>query len=117
MNEKQILELFLPEVCLDFFDVIDAKKTERSINITLEEKNIPPLYPEIKGRKVVSKGFTDIYVDDFPIRGRKVNLLFRRRYWQAEGRKELLKRDIDLCTQGTQLEKEFADFLKELNRF
>ena len=117
MNEKQILELFLPAGCLEWFDVVNAKKTEKSINITLKEKNIPPLYPEIKGKKVTSKGFTDIYIDDFPIRGRKVNLLFRRRYWQVEGSKELLKRDIQLCAEGTKLEKEFADFLKELNRF
>lgn len=102
---------------MEWFDVVYAEKTEKNINITLEEKNIPPLYPEIKGRKVISKGFTDIYVDDFPIRGRKANLLFRRRYWQAEGLKGLLKRDIKLCAEKTQLEKEFADFLKELDRF
>ena len=117
MNEKQILGLFLPEGCLKWFDVVSAEKKKESMNITLEEKNIPPLYPEIEGRKVVSKGFTDIYIDDFPIRGRKANLLFRRRYWQVDGLKELLKRDITLCAEGTKLEKEFADFLKELDRF
>lgn len=117
MDEKQILEFFLPRGCLEWFDVTDAKNTGKGIIITLEEKNIPPLYPEIKGRKILSKGFTDIYVDDFPVRGRKASLLFRRRYWQVEGLDKLLKRDIDLCAEGTQLEKEFADFLKELNRF
>jgi len=116
MNEKQILELFLPDSCLEWFDVVDARKTDKGVTITLEEKNIPPLYPEIKGKKVISKGFTDIYVDDFPIRGRKASLLFRRRYWWVEGEDELLKRNIRLCAEGTKLEKEFADFLKDLNR-
>jgi len=40
-------------------------------------------------------------------------LTFRRRYWQVDGRKGYLKRDIKLCFPGTQLEKEFARFLKE----
>lgn len=116
MNEKQMLELFLPDGCLKWFDVIDAKKTEDSIDIILEEKNIPPPSPEIKERRIVSKGFTDIHIDDFPIRGRKVNLLFRRRYWQVTGMKKLLKRKINFCAEGTKLEKEFADFLKEVDR-
>jgi len=40
-------------------------------------------------------------------------LTFRRRYWKIERQKEYLKRDIQLSFLGTQLEKEFADFLKE----
>ena len=115
MNKKELelLSFFLPEGTLEWFDVVGGTKTKTQITVILEEKNIPPITEEIKGKKIKSKGFKNISVNDFPIRGRKVTLIFRRRYWQVEGESELLKRDILLCASGTQLEKEFADFLKE----
>lgn len=87
-----------------------GKKNDKIVSITFEEKNIPPVSDPDK--KIISKGFTDITITDFPIRGRKTLLTFRRRYWQIEGQKALLKRDIKIRFPGTQLEKEFADFLK-----
>ena len=113
MKSKNILELMLPEGTLEWFDVVEGEKDEEQIHIVLEEKNIPPLAEEDKNKKVIGKGFTDITITDFPIRGRRTLLTFRRRYWQIEGRREYLKRDIRLCFKGTQLEKEFALFLKE----
>ena|SRR3989339_1168860 len=109
----QLLSFMLPEGIFEWFDVTESSKTAETLTITLTEKNIPPLPLADIGKHVESKGFKDITVSDFPIRGRQVFLTFRRRYWQVEGRKELLKRDIVLCAPGTQLEKEFADFLKE----
>ena len=107
------LEVFLPEGVLKWFDVVDWDKQEDNIRIVLEEKNTPPLKEQDKNKKVVSKGFTDITITDFPIRGRRALLTFKRRRWQVEGEKKLLKRNIKLAFEGTQLEKEFADFLKE----
>ena len=111
MNDKA-LGLFLPKGTLEWFDIKNCSK-EKDIKIILEEKNIPPIKEELKNKKIVSKGFYDITITDFPIRGRRALFTFRRRRWQIEGRKELLKRDIKLNFPGTQLEKEFADFLKE----
>ena len=113
MKSKNILELILPEKTLEWFDVVDGTRNDNQIKIILEEKNIPPLTEENKNKKITPKGFTDITITDFPIRGRRTLLTFRRRYWRMEGQKEYLKRDIKLCFSGTQLEKEFADFLKE----
>lgn len=107
------LAVFLPEGVLEWFDVVDSTKNDHEIHITLEEKNLPPDLPENKDKKITSKGFFDITITDFPLRGRRTLLTFRRRRWQIEGQKELLKRDIKLTSPGTQLEKEFADFLKE----
>lgn len=90
---------------------MSGKKDDKIVSIVFEEKNIPPISDP--NAKVISKGFTDITITDFPIRGRKSLLTFRRRYWQIEGQKKLLKRNIKLSFPGTQLEKEFADFLKE----
>jgi hypothetical protein len=110
-TEQAILQLIFPENIFEWFDVISGKKDNKIVSIIFEEKNIPPFSDPDK--KIISKGFTDITITDFPIRGRKSLLTFRRRYWQIEGQKELLKRDIKIRFPGTQLEKEFADFLKE----
>jgi hypothetical protein len=109
--ELLYLSFFLPEDALQYFTVVDGEKTDEKMHLTLEEKNDPPLLPKHEGQQVLSKGFQDITITDFPARGRKVTLTFRRRRWQVND--ELLKRDIRLTAPGTLLEKEFADFLKE----
>lgn len=111
--ERSILKLILPKGILEWFDIAGGDMNENVLRIILEEKNIPPIAEELKDKKIISKGFKEITITDFPIRGRRTLLTFRRRYWQIEGQKELLKRDINLNFPGTQLEKEFADFLKE----
>lgn len=111
--DSSILEIFIPEGTLDWFNLIKAEKDEDNIKIVLEEKNLPPVPDKFKNKRIISKGFYDITITDFPIRGRRALLTFRRRRWQIEGEKELLKRDIKFNFPGTQLEKEFANFLKE----
>ena len=108
-----VLDVFLPDGTSQYFDVSKWSKDDDNIYITLEEKNIPPSDPKYADKKMISKGFTNITITDFPIRGHRALLTFRRRYWQVEGQKELLKRDIPLCFPGTQLETAFANFLKE----
>lgn len=111
-----LLEVFLPEGILEWFEVKKIQKG-KVIQITFEEKNIVPKIPEEhRGKKIISKGFKSITVDDFPIRGRKAELTFLRRAWQIEGTSVLLKRDFKICAPGTKLEKEFGDFLKDFHR-
>lgn len=112
-TEKTVLELFFPEGIFEWFNVKSWDRGENDICIIFEEKNIPPVTEKNKNKKIISKGFKDITITDFPVRGRRSLLTFKRRIWQIEGEKEYLKRDIKLCFPGTQLEKEFADFLKE----
>ena len=114
---KELVEIMLPEGILNSFEIKGLTKTPHNYKITLEEKNISPKLPsEYSRRKVVSKGFKDITINDFPLRGRSVTLLIRRRVWKIEGVKKLFKNDLSLRQQGTKLEKEFAAFLKEINR-
>ena len=108
--EHIVLGLFLPHGVLEWFDVVDGSMDGDNLRIVLEEKNNPPFTKP--GTPVISKGFKDITITDFPIRGRRALLTFRRRYWQLAGHTELLKRDIPLTFPGTQLETEFAHFLK-----
>jgi hypothetical protein len=110
--EQSILKLIFPEGTFEWFDIVDGRTDRDNVYITFQEKNIPPLAEKHGNRKIIAKKFHDITVTDFPIRGKRTLLTFRRRYWQIEGQKEYLKRDIKLCFPGTQLEKEFARFLK-----
>lgn len=108
--QQKVLELIFPKGVFEWFDLIDGTIHGEDIEITLEEKDNPPIN---ENQKIIARKFHDITITDFPIRGRRTLLTFRRRYWKIEGQKEYLKRDIPLVFPGTQLEKEFADFLKE----
>ena len=111
--KKEILELIFPKGTFEWFEITDGKTDEKNTYITLTEKDLPPLTDENKDKKVIAKKLNDITVTDFPLRGKRALLTFRRRYWKLEGQKEYLKRDIKLMFPGTQLEQEFAAFLKE----
>lgn len=112
-EEEKVLELIFPKGVFEWFDVVSSNMNDNDFHVALEEKNIPPLEERGRNKKVAAKGFKEITITDFPIRGRRTLITFKRRYWQIEGEKEYLKRDIKLCFPGTQLEKEFANFLKE----
>jgi hypothetical protein len=110
----QALHIVFPKEIFTWFDIVKVARDDKMVHIVFEEKNNPPPYDTSK--KIISKGFTDITITDFPIRGRKTFLTFRRRYWKVKGQKEFLKRDIKIAFPGTQLEEEFALFLKEKGR-
>lgn len=109
---QQLVGWMLPSGTIEWFDITDTQGTQTELSVVLTEKNNPPLTPELQNRRVESKGFKDIIITDFPVRGRRLTLTFRRRYWQVEGMSPYLKRDISLCAPGTSLSVEFADFLK-----
>lgn len=107
--EQSLLQLVFPAEIFEWFDPLQGTKDADTVQIVFQEKNIPPVQTS---KRILSKGFTDITITDFPIRGRTTLLTFRRRYWQIEGEPGVIKRDIKLTFPGTMLEKEFADFLK-----
>ncbi|MDP3645682.1 MAG: hypothetical protein Q8R25_01200 [bacterium] len=102
------LALLLPDKALEHFDITDAKLLDGEIQITLTEKNTPP----VRGKPVRFHSYRDISVSDFPIRGKPSVITFRRRYWKVDGEKELCANDIPIVFPGTKLEKAFAAFLK-----
>jgi hypothetical protein len=109
----ELAALFLPEGILEYFDYEGYTKENKEVTIILVEKNtVPKLPEEYRDRKIRQKGFKEIRVDDFPVRGKKVKLLLRRRVWQIKGSEELYKKEILTTYPGTKLEKEFAIFLK-----
>lgn len=118
MKMEELVWAFLPEELEEYFEVESFEKTDRTFRIVLIEKNVVPeeLGEEYRGKRVVNSVLNRFTMDDFPIRGRKGELILKRRSWKFEGVEKMVTRKIDLCIEGTHLEKEFADFLKELDR-
>lgn len=114
--EKSLLELFLPEGILEYFEIAGFRKDPESYTIKLEEKNLHP--NEFAGQKLVSKGYFDeITVKDFPIRGKACYLKVKRRRWLNEDLGKVVSRDWELVANGTRMTREFASFLKALHRY
>jgi len=110
---KEVFELIFPEGTFEWFEITDSDSDEENVYITLTEKDIPPLTDENKNQKIIAKKLHNITITDFPLRGKRTLLTFRRRYWKLEGQEKYLKRNIKLAFPGTQLESGFASFLKE----
>jgi hypothetical protein len=75
---RQLIEILLPAGTLDYIDLAHVYKDRESLNIYLEEKNLPP--QEYKDEVLHSKGFIpEVKISDFPIRKHKVTLCIKRR--------------------------------------
>lgn len=118
MNEHDAFWAMLPDGLEEYFELKSIEKDGNRFRIVLIERNILPndLPPEYQRKKVIDNTLNDLIIDYFPIKGRKGEILLKRRSWKFEGVDKWLKRKIDICAPGTKLEKEFADFLKELDR-
>lgn len=118
MNEHNLLWAILPDGLEEYFDVESFEKNEHKFKIVLIEKNSLPtdMSPEYQGKKVINTVLNDVQMDDFAIRGRKVEIVLRRRWWKFEGVPRMLMRSMDLFHPSMRYSKEFAVFLKELDR-
>ena len=114
--DQQLLNIVLPVGILDYFKVIKVVQTTEQIDIHLEELNIIP--EEFVNERLISKGFfEEIRVHDFPIRGKGVYLLVKRRRWINETSGNIVCRNWNYVSKGTRMTKEFASFLKVIARY
>lgn len=110
-----ILSLFLPSGILDYFTVVDSISQESCLILYLEENPVIP--SELSHLPLHSKGFfSEIEVQDFPIRGKAVYLRIKRRRWEDPSTGQTYSRDWNLVATGTRITAEFGAFLKELLR-
>ena len=114
MQQKEgidIAQVVLPQGILEYFDFTGLEHTPTEIHIFLAEKNRPP--QEYAYTKLTSKGFFDeIKVVDFPIRGKNVFLMVKRRRWLDLNSGNPVFRNWDLVAKGTRMTNDFASFLK-----
>jgi hypothetical protein len=115
MTPLELLKFMLPDFLADHFEVVSTTNTEDVLHLFFEEKIKPP--QEFNAFELVSKGFQDeITIQDFPVRGKFVYLHIKRRRWTNKANGEIIKRDWALVAKGTLMTREFATFLKEINR-
>lgn len=118
----QLLELFLPEGILDYFEITDFTQESsgqnlytKRLTIYLEEKKeIPQEYSKYKYK---ASGFMPAkLIQDCPVRSNLVTLSIKRRRWDVtiDGKIEKKSRDWQTVASGTKLNPEYAAFLKEI---
>ena len=114
---------FLPSELLSYFTIMsiqelgDVASKELFYEISLEENNVIPRH--YAAGNYESKGFyTEVTIQDFPIRGKAVYLLIKRRRWRHKSNpKDIIRNDYSFIAEGSKLTKELADFLKETGRY
>lgn len=116
--ENQLLGHFLPSGLLAHFSIISfselcfTKDKSVYLSITLEENN--KLLGVENEHLYESKGFTEITLQDFPIRGKAVYLVIRRRRWRQKLNHSITHRnDFSFVAEGSVFTKELSDFLKD----
>jgi hypothetical protein len=117
MNEHKLVWAMLPEGLEPYFDIYGFEKSEDVFRIILVEKNIIPkdLPTQYHGKKVINSVLNDLLIDDFPIQGKKGEILIRKRSWKFKGVEGMYSRDLKFCCKGTRISKGFAAFLKEFD--
>jgi hypothetical protein len=120
--EEDIYKLILPAGLLEHFILSEVKELCRISDkkliyeLHLEEKNV--LHNVSDKSQYESKGFTQITVQDFPLRGKDVFLVIRRRRWRNKSNpKDIVRNDYSYIAEGSKLTKELADFLKGTGRY
>lgn len=119
---ENLLESFLPQGLLSQFTLTgieelgQVKLKRVSWYIYLEEKNILP--SGYSASEYESKGFyAEKYIQDFPIRGKSVYLVIKRRRWRLkETPSQEISTDCLFITEGSKLTRELSDFLKGTGR-
>lgn len=121
--EKAIVEYFLPEKLLENFTITDifelgSVSTKKMIlEIHLEENNhLPSGYdPD----QYESKGFYPAKtIQDFPVRGKALYLVIKRRRWRHKDRKgEEINNDYSFIAEGLRITEELSGFLKGTGRY
>ena len=119
--DTSLLSVFLPDSFLDYFELVISKqlgnvKTKKmEFELHLDERNVLPSGYDLSDYE--SKGFLpSTRIQDFPIRGKAVYLLIRRRRWRHKQTKKEISNDYSFIAEGSRLTQELSDFLKGTGR-
>ncbi len=114
MDIEQLLRYLLPHEVFEYFDLVGIKEVgANQLELSLDEKPIKPINHSEK--ELVLYGFDEaVRIQDFPIRGKSVYFIVRRRKWRDKVTGKIYSTRWDLTANGTSYTKEFADFLKKI---
>ena len=98
------------------FELCFVKGKQPYFEIGLEENN--KIHKAVESSLYESKGFTEITLQDFPIRGKAVFLKIRRRRWRLKDNPNIIIRnDFSFVAEGSGFTQELSDFLKGTGRY
>ena len=113
---------FLPVGLLEHFSITTVlelckvKEKQHFIEISLEENN--KILKDVDSSLYESKGFTEITIQDFPIRGKAVFLKIKRRRWRLkDNHGVVIRNDFSFVAEGSGFTRELSDFLKGSGRY
>lgn len=87
-NYIELLKLVLPELIVEYFDLVNTKTELEKMHLYFEEKSAPS--KEYNSRQLISKGFlNEITIQDFPLRGKFVYLHIKDVVGQTNNHKKL----------------------------
>jgi len=110
---KGLLEHFS---IIDLFELCDIQSKQHYFEIVLEEHN--KILREVDASLYESKGFTEVTIQDFPIRGKAVYLKIKRRRWRLkDNTKIIIRNDFSFVAEGSGFTQELSDFLKGTGRY
>lgn len=120
--DMDIYDSFLPAGLLAHFTITAflelgaVNDKNMFFEIHLEENN------EILGNHnsglYESKGFTEVTLQDFPIRGKAVYLKIKRRRWRLKtDPTKIIRNDFHFVAEGAGFTRELSDFLKDSGRY
>ena len=114
MEIIDLLRELLPSEIVDNFDIVRFEKTKERFDIWFDEKRIQDEEDAVN-ENIIAYGFGDYKsIQDFPLRGRFTHLHLRKRKWLDKSTGEIFSYSIDTSEyEGTRLNAEFGDFLKE----
>jgi hypothetical protein len=129
VSNKEFISLFFPPGTFKYFDMeeINVKEGKEKYmgvygfddeyTVVFTEKEKLPEDPRMyQNKKLRTKGYSEVTLEDFPIRGRKTKLLFRIRKWQIEGEEGIIQRKLEISSEGVRYTGEFGFFFEERNR-
>lgn len=108
--------MFISEDLLESFSVKKIKEKKNEWKMILDEKTdrVPQ---KIKEKEVSLNGYCKpIELMAYPVGGKPVYVIFKRRRWVVKGDRESYTNTYDLHYPGVKATKELSDFLKELDR-
>lgn len=120
--ELSFISHFLPNGLLEHFsitklsDLCFIKEKQHYFEISLEENN--KILKQVDSSLYESKGFTEITIQDFPIRGKAVYLKIKRRRWRLKDNpNSIIRNDFSFIAEGSGFTQELSDFLKGTGRY
>lgn len=100
---------------VDLFELGEVSTNKMFFEIHLEEKNELPV--GFSSAEYESKGFLpSSTIQDFPIRGKAVYLVIRRRRWRHKQTRKEITNNYSHVAEGSRLTQELSAFLKATGR-